>query len=53
MFVVHIFLALVVFASCCHFCQEVFAMPVITGFCHWFFLLWQKLANPVHVDVLT
>ena len=42
----HIFLAQVVFASFCHFCHKVFAMPVITGFCHWFFPLWQKLANP-------
>ena len=35
-----------VFASFCHFCLKVFAIPVITGFCHWFFPLWQKLANP-------
>ena len=32
MFVIHIFLAQVVFASFCPFCHKVFAMPVITGF---------------------
>ena len=34
-------------SSFCHFCHKVFAVPVITGFCYWFFPLWQKPANPV------